>query len=68
MVRGGAFVMDKWRNLVPGDYVKIKNNEVIPADCILLTSSNNDGVAYIETASLDGEKNLKPKGSAPETV
>jgi phospholipid-transporting ATPase len=36
------------------------------ADLILLTSSQEGGVAFIQTSSLDGEKNLKkrsrPKG------
>ena len=44
------------------------NNEVIPADCICINSSIEGGVAFIETASLDGEKNLKPKGASPDCV
>lgn len=32
-----------------------------PADLIILSSSNEDGSAFINTSSLDGEKNLKPK-------
>ncbi len=35
---------------------------MFPADLILITSSA-DGAAFIETASLDGEKNLKPRNS-----
>lgn len=35
---------------------------MFPADLILLTSSA-DGAAFIETASLDGEKNLKPRNA-----
>jgi len=41
---------------------------MFPADLILLSSSNEGGVAYIETASLDGEKNLKPRNAYPETA
>ena len=52
----------------PGDFIKIMNNEVIPADCICINSSIEGGVAFIETASLDGEKNLKPKGVSPDCV
>jgi len=29
----------------------------------MLGSSYNNGVCYIETGALDGEKNLKPKNS-----
>jgi magnesium-transporting ATPase (P-type) len=35
---------------------------------ILLTSSSEGGIAFIETASLDGEKNLKPRNSHKSTV
>ena len=38
----------------------------IPADIVLLDSSDETGVAYVETANLDGEKNLKLKQAKPE--
>jgi len=34
----------------------------------LLGSSNEGGQAHIETASLDGEKNLKPRNSFAQTA
>ena len=34
-----------------------------PSDVLLLTSSNDDGLAYIATAELDGETNLKRRQS-----
>lgn len=40
---------------------------MFPADLLLLASANEGGAAYIETASLDGEKNLKPRSAYPET-
>ena len=45
-----------WRDLNVGDIVKIEDNEFIPADVIMLASSTQDGAAYMETSSLDGEK------------
>jgi len=42
-----------------GDVVLVYKDEVFPSDLILLNCANDDGVAFIETASLDGEKNLK---------
>jgi phospholipid-transporting ATPase len=38
---------------------------MFPVDLVLLSSSNEGNVAYIETASLDGEKNLKPRSAYP---
>lgn len=40
---------------------------MFPADLIVIGSSYESGVCYIETSSLDGEKNLKPKSSIKES-
>ena len=47
--------------------VRTKSEDMFPADLILLTSSA-DGAAFIETASLDGEKNLKPRNALKQTI
>ena len=38
-----------------------------PADLVILSSSNPEGMCYIETMNLDGETNLKIKKALPET-
>jgi len=41
---------------------------MFPVDLILMNSSIEGGVAFIETASLDGEKNLKPRNAYSKTI
>lgn len=48
-----------------GDILIIKDDETIPADCVLLrTKKHSHGTCWVETSNLDGEKNLKPKLSS----
>ena len=44
-----------------GDILEVKDEQVLPADCILLKTEKPDGLAYVETSALDGERNLKPR-------
>lgn len=67
VVRDGNPVTVEWSEVVVGDICLVENEEMFPADMILLCSSNDCGIAHIETASLDGEKNLKPRNAYPQT-
>ncbi|XP_065358633.1 phospholipid-transporting ATPase VD isoform X2 [Calliphora vicina] len=49
----------KWQDIRVGDIVHLSNNETVPADILLLRTSDSHGVCYIDTCDLDGETNLK---------
>ncbi|KAL7272176.1 phospholipid transporting ATPase [Rhizina undulata] len=53
------FKRDYWKNVRVGDFVRIYNDEEIPADVIIISTSDSDGACYVETKNLDGETNLK---------
>ncbi|KAK4762785.1 hypothetical protein SAY86_008553 [Trapa natans] len=63
----GVFEPTEWKNLRVGDIVKVEKDEFFPADLLLLSSSYDDAVCYVETMNLDGETNLKLKQS-PEVT
>jgi len=55
------FRREYWKNVHVGDVLKIKNNDQIPVDVLILSTSDSDGGCYVETKNLDGETNLKVK-------
>ena len=61
----------KWEQTISGDIqigelVLVTQDQTFPADLILIDSGLNDGLCFIETATLDGEKTLKQKESPKE--
>ena len=57
-----------WEKLKVGDMVLIQEDEIIPADLLLLQWSNRYGNAYIQTMTLDGERALKPRQAFVEIL
>ena len=53
------FKRDFWKNVKVGDFIRIYNGDPVPADVVILSTSDPDGACYVETKSLDGETNLK---------
>lgn len=53
------FKKEYWKSVQVGDFVRLYNEEEIPADIIVLSTSDSDGACYVETKNLDGETNLK---------
>lgn len=60
-------ILKQWASIQVGDLIVLKENEPIPADCLLLGSNLPTGMCYIQTSSLDGEKALKPKQCINQT-
>ena len=56
-----------WKKLEVGDIVLLRDNDQIPADIVVLSTSEEDGLCYVETKNLDGETNLKPRRSLKAT-
>lgn len=56
-----------WKKLEVGDLVLLRDNDQVPADIIVLSTSDPDGMCFVETKNLDGETNLKPRRSLRAT-
>ncbi|CAL1358050.1 unnamed protein product [Linum trigynum] len=63
-----TFTETRWKHLKVGDVVQVDKDEYFPADLLLLSSSYEDGVCYVETMNLDGETNLKLKHALEVTA
>ena len=59
----GEWVKIESGNLRMGEIVKIRKDGVFPSDLMLIDSNLTDGICFIETGTLDGEKTLKIKSS-----
>ncbi|KMZ65115.1 putative Phospholipid-transporting ATPase [Zostera marina] len=64
----GIFCHNKWQNIQVGDLIQVEKDGFFPADMLLLSSSYEDGICYVETMNLDGETNLKVKRSLDVTT
>ena len=58
----------QWQDLSAGDYIMLRNNDDVPADIVVLSTSETDNMCFIETQNLDGETNLKTRQGLTATA
>ena len=51
---GSQFEDKPWRSIRVGDVIRLESNDFFPADIVILSSSEPEGLCYIETSNLDG--------------
>lgn len=56
-----------WKKIEVGDILLLREDEAIPADIVVLSTSDPDGQCFVETKNLDGETNLKPRRACKTT-
>ena len=61
--RDNTWITVQSGELQMGEIVEVKQDGVFPADLMLIDSNLPDGICYIETGTLDGEKTLKIKAA-----
>lgn len=65
-IKQGGAKQVLWKDIRVGQIIRLNQDDYIPADMILIWSSNKGGICYVETKSLDGETNLKHKKIHPD--
>ncbi|XP_059503424.1 phospholipid-transporting ATPase IA isoform X4 [Stegostoma tigrinum] len=68
VLRNRAWEIVHWEKVAVGEIVKVTNGEHLPADLVILSSSEPQAMCYIETSNLDGETNLKIRQGLSQTA
>ncbi|XP_072832128.1 phospholipid-transporting ATPase IB-like isoform X1 [Vicugna pacos] len=68
VLRQNAWQVIQWKEVNVGDIVKATNEQFLPADVVLISSSGPQASCYVATSNLDGETNLKIRQALLETA
>lgn len=55
-----------WEDVAVGDIVMLRADDAVPADILIVSTSEEENMAFVETKNLDGETNLKSRHAVPE--
>ncbi|KAH9136730.1 hypothetical protein LEN26_006021 [Aphanomyces euteiches] len=55
----GTMQEKQWQQVEVGDILFLKDKDELPADILILATSEEEGRCFVETCNLDGETNLK---------
>lgn len=67
-IQNDSWIEVKSKEIRIGQLVVIKDEDVIPADIIILDSNKGEGHCFVETSNLDGEKTLKKRVPNSSTI
>ena len=56
-----SFLKKKCSLIKIGNIIKVRKEEMIPADLLIIKTSLSNGFCYMQTSNLDGETTLKPR-------
>lgn len=71
LLSGSSITEVSWADIYPGQIIKIRENQIVPADCILLYCNNIvKEVCQVDTIEIDGQTNLsvKTRVNYPEDI
>ncbi len=67
VIRNGTIKEILAEDVMVGDIIYLRDNDKIPCDTVVLSTSQDQGQCYTMTANLDGETSLKTRMSTPLT-
>lgn len=67
VLRNGQLTDIRAEDITVGDIVYLQEDDQIPCDLVVLSTSHDQGQCYSMTANLDGETSLKTRWAAPLT-